>query len=214
MKKITVKKFVEEFDKLHSSLKGDYLKKNLKIVEYIPIETKHKMAERIVDYTTFRYREVVDENGNPTLERTNEVNKNSFVQYMLFCRTLISNYTNLEIVSENFYEEYDLLKHSGLLDLLVADADGNGSLIPSTEIVEFKTILKMKQEDLIFNNTTAHNYISNQISRVENLVSTVVSPSAKSLVSYLNGLDEKDSKRLVSKIDKILGKLDKVIKTK
>ena len=67
MKKITVKKFVEEFDKLHSSLKGDYLKKNLKIVEYIPIETKHKMAERIVDYTTFRYREVVDENGNPRM---------------------------------------------------------------------------------------------------------------------------------------------------
>ena len=214
MKKITVKKFVEEFDKLHSSLKGDYLKKNLKIVEYIPIETKHKMAERIADYTTFRYREVMDENGNAILERTNEVNRDSFVQYMLFCRTLISNYTNLEIESENFYEDYDLLKNSGLLDLLVANSGENGSLIPSTEITEFKTILKMKQEDLIFNNTATHNYISNQIGRIENLVSTVVSPSVKSLTTYLNGLDEKDSKRLVSKIDKILGKLDKNIKTK
>lgn len=212
MKKITVKKFVEEFDKLHVSLKGDYLEKNLKIVEYIPIETKHKMAERIADYTTFRYREVVDENGNTTLERTNEVNRDSFVQYMLFCRTLISNYTNLEIESENFYEDYDLLKNSGLLDLLVANSGENGSLIPSTEITEFKTILKMKQEDLIFNNTTAHNYISNQIGRIENLVSTVVSPSVKSLTTYLNGLDEKDSKRLASRIDKILAKLDKSIK--
>lgn len=207
MKKISVKKFVEEFNKIHNTLKHGYIEENLKIVEYIPIETKHKMAERIALYTTFVHREVVDENGNITLKRTQEINRDSFIKYMLYCRTLISNYTNLDIETENFYEEYDLLKSSGLLDLIMS------SYIPETEIAEFKIILKMKQEDLIFNNNSTHNYVSNQIGRIENLVSTVVNPTIESITSYLNNLDEKDSKRLVSRIDKILGKLDRLVKS-
>jgi soluble lytic murein transglycosylase len=149
----------------------------------------------------------VDENGNITLKRTQEINRDSFIKYMLYCRTLISNYTNLDIETENFYEEYDLLKSSGLLDLIMS------SFIPETEIAEFKIILKMKQEDLIFNNNSTHNYVSNQIGRIENLVSTVVNPTIESITSYLNNLDEKDSKRLVSRIDKILGKLDRLVKS-
>jgi hypothetical protein len=207
MKKISVKKFVEEFNKIHNTLKHGYIEENLKIVEYIPIETKHKMAERIALYTTFVHREVIDENGNITLKRTQEINRDSFIKYMLYCRTLISNYTNLDIETENFYEEYDLLKSSGLLDLIMS------SYIPETEIAEFKIILKMKQEDLIFNNNSTHNYVSNQIGRIENLVSTVVNPTIESITSYLNNLDEKDSKRLVSRIDKILGKLDRLVKS-
>lgn len=207
MKKISVKKFVEEFNKIHNTLKHGYIEENLKIVEYIPIETKHKMAEKIALYTTFVHREVVDENGNTTLKRTQEINRDSFIKYMLYCRTLISNYTNLDIETENFYEEYDLLKSSGLLDLIMS------SYIPETEIAEFKIILKMKQEDLIFNNNSTHNYVSNQIGRIENLVSTVVNPTIESITNYLNNLDEKDSKRLVSRIDKILGKLDRLVKS-
>lgn len=207
MKKISVKKFVEEFNKIHNTLKHGYIEENLNIVSYIPIEAKQKMAEKIALYTTFVHREVVDENGNITLKRTQEINRDSFIKYMLYCRTLISNYTNLDIETENFYEEYDLLKSSGLLDLIMS------SYIPETEIAEFKIILKMKQEDLIFNNNSTHNYVSNQIGRIENLVSTVVNPTIESITNYLNNLDEKDSKRLVSRIDKILGKLDRLVKS-
>ena len=190
----TVKQFCKEYSNRIDKLKEDYLKENLKITTYLPFIKKDVLAQNIVNATTYKFEDYTKEDGTSGRRRTNQIQVNSTAQMLLFYRVIIENYTDLEVETEGFYEEYDALNESGVLFELTADFEGHPSLIPAREISELRGMIKMKQEDEIFNRTEIHNYITEQIDRFSNLANVISKPIMDIISERLeNETDEESS---------------------
>ena len=187
---MTIKEFCKEYSNRTDKLKSDYLKENLKIITYIPFIKKDVLAQNIVNATTYKFDDYTNEDGTTRRRRTNQIQVNSTAQMILFYRVIIENYTDLEVETEGFYEEYDALNESGVLFELTADFEGHPSLIPASEINELRGMVKMKQEDEIFNTTEIHNYINNQVERFITLGETLLTPFVQEVTKKIDTFSE------------------------
>ena len=203
-----IKEFCKEYSNRIDKLKGDYLKENLKITTYLPFVKKDALAQNIVNATTYKFEDYTKEDGTTGRRRTNQIQVNSTTQMLLFYRVVIENYTDLEVETEGFYEEYDALNESGVLFELTADFEGHSSLIPASEISELRGMIDLKQRDIMTNQYEIHSYISNQIERITEVGSVVLKPVLDKLATELENMD--DSK--IEKLSKILEKGLKRIK--
>lgn len=197
---MTIKEFCREYSNRVDKLKGDYLKENLKITTYLPFIKKDALAQNIVNATTYRFENYTKEDGTTGRRKTNQIQINSTAQMLLFYRVIIENYTNLEVETEGFYEEYDVLNGSGVLFELTADFEGHPSLIPAREISELRGMVDLKQRDIMTNQYEIHAYISNQIERITEVGSVVLKPVLDKLATELESMD--DSK--IEKLSKVL----------
>ena len=196
----TVKQFCKEYSNRIDKLKGDYLKENLKITTYLPFIKKDALAQNIINATTYKFEDYTKEDGTTGRRRTNQIQVNSTAQMLLFYRVIIENYTDLEVETEGFYEEYDALNESGVLFELTADFDGHPSLIPAREISELRGMIDLKQRDIMTNQYEIHSYISNQIERITEVGSVVLKPVLDKLATELENMDD----RKIEKISKAL----------
>ena len=204
-----IKEFCENYkNRATNKLKEDYLKENLKITTYIPFIKKDALAQNIVNATTYKFEDYTNEDGTTGRRRTNQIQVNSTAQMLLFYRVIIENYTDLEVETEGFYEEYDALNESGVLFELTADFEGHPSLIPAKEISELRGMVDLKQRDIMTNQYEIHSYISNQIERITEVGSVVLKPVLDKLATELENMD--DSK--IEKLSKVLEKGLKRIK--
>ena len=168
--------FVERYNNMaNQQLKDRFIKEKVKITPYVSIIKKDTYAQLIVNRTMFE-QESYDDNGVTKYRKTDKIRVNSVAQYIQFCRAVIELYTDLEIDDGSFIKEYDALKSSGLLDILMVGSDKADPLIPMSELSEFKTILTMKQSDTQFNETTAQAFISKQIGRISDLANATLTP--------------------------------------
>lgn len=182
-----IKKIVEEYNKIATdNLKSKYLKDNLHVKTYIPYLTKVTIADKLARVTTLD-----KESGN--------VKVNSSANYLLFCRMIIEQYTDLQIEIEGFYEEYDLLNESGILDKIMQE-------IPEKEIGEFKMLCDFSQKDLMTNMHENHAFISSQVDRFGQLIGITLKPVLDKISEQLENMDEKDIEKPANKFDKILKK--------
>ena len=195
-KEMKIKEFCKEYSNRIDKLKGDYLKENLKITTYLPFIKKDALAQNIVNATTYKFEDYTKEDGTTGRRRTNQIQVNSTAQMLLFYRVIIENYTDLEVETEGFYEEYDALNESGVLFELTADFDGHPSLIPAKEISELRGMVDLKQRDIMTNQYEMHSYISNQIERITEVGSVVLKPVLDKLATELENMDD-------SKIEKL-----------
>ena len=201
----TVKQFCKEYSNRIDKLKGDYLKENLKITTYLPFIKKDALAQNIVNATTYKFEDYTKEDGTTGRRRTHQIQVNSTAQMLLFYRVIIENYTDLEVETEGFYEEYDVLNESGVLFELTADFEGHPSLIPANEISELRGMVDLKQRDIMTNQYEIHSYISNQIERITEVGSIVLNPVLDKLATELENMDD-------SKIEKLSKALDRGLK--
>ena len=172
-----IREFVEKYEAITTDrLKEDYIKDNLHIKTYLPFLKKDAIARVLVDRSTYKYENYTKEDGTIGSRKTDEIKVNSVAQYLLFCRVVIENYTDLEVETEGFFEEYDALKQSGLLDKLMVGSENVPPMIPISEISELHTLVDMKQKDEIFNRTEIHNYVTEQIERFSALVNVISKP--------------------------------------
>lgn len=176
MKNINIKDFVTEYMKRTSKLQEDYIKDNLQIVTYIPFIKKNALAQKLVDVTTYEFEDYIKENDAVGRRKTDKIKIDSTAQYLLFCRLVIENYTNLIIETEGFYEEYDLLKQSGLLDKLMVSTENRPSLIPMDEIAELRSLISMKQSDIMTNYCEPHNYVNSLAERFCDIINVLAKP--------------------------------------
>ena len=177
--------FVEKYNAIATDrLKEDYLKENLKITTYLPFLTKVTLADKLAKITTLD-------------KDTGNINVKSDVNYLLFCRMIIEQYTDLQVETEGFYEEYDLLNESGLLDKIM-------QMIPEKEIKEFKMICDMKKDDIIFNQSTPKAFINQQIERVSTILGVTLKPVLEKLATELENMDEEKIEKLSNKVEKLL----------
>ena len=203
-----IKEFCKEYSNRIDKLKGDYLKENLKITTYHPSIKKDALAQNIVNATTYKFEDYTKEDGTTGRRRTNQIQVNSTAQMLLFYRVIIENYTDLEVETEGFYEEYDALNESGVLFELTADFEGHPSFIPAREISELRGMIDLKQRDIMTNQYEIHSYISNQIERITEVGSIVLKPVLDKLATELENMDDEK----ITKLSKVLEKGFKRIK--
>ena len=202
-----IKEFCKEYSNRIDKLKGNYLKENLKITTYLPFIKKDALAQNIVNATTYKFEDYTKEDGTTGRRRTNQIQVNSTAQMLLFYRVIIENYTDLEVETEGFYEEYDALNESGVLFELTADFEGHSSLIPANEINELKGMIDLKQRDIMTNQYEIHSYISNQIERITEIGSIVLKPVLDKLATELENMDEKDIEKLSKALERGLKRI-------
>lgn len=189
-------KLVEKYNSYNNSTLKASLLKDIKITPYVSIIKKDAYAQLIVDRTTFD-QEAYDVNGETKYRKTDKIRVNSVAQYIQFCRAVIELYTDLEIEDGSFIKEYDALKSSGLLDILMVGSEQRSPLIPMSELSEFKTILSMKQSDIQFNETTAQAFISKQIERISDLANATLTP-------LINVVSKKLDEMSTENLDKVI----------
>ena len=186
--------FVEKYNNMETQqLKDRFVKDEVKITPYVSIIKKDAYAQLIVDKTTFE-QEAYDDNGVTKYRKTDKIKINSVARYIQFCRAVIELYTDLEIDEDDkgFIKGYDALKSSGLLDVLMV-----GSLIPMSELSEFKTILTMKQSDIQFNETTTQAFISKQIGRISDLANATLTPLVDVVNKKIDSLSNNELKKIL-----------------
>ena len=186
IKKITIKEFCTQYKSRVSQLQESYIKDNLVITPYVPFVRKDVLADKLVDISTYIFEDYEKEDGTVGRRKTDKIRVNSTVQYLLFCRLVIENYTNLTVETEGFFEEYDLLKQSGLLNKLMIGDDVEQSLIPMDEIAEFRTIVDMKQKDILFNKTEVHNYVDSLMERFSDVFNMLAKPIMDKVVEQMD----------------------------
>lgn len=199
MNKITVKEFVEGYNKCVDSLKNRYIQEKLSIISYLPVNIKDAIAIVITDRTMFEQKKYTDENGEIKFRKTDNIHVNSFVQYMLFVREVIEKYTNLICSDDtNFMADYDLLKSSGLLDKLMFGEIVNGKeippLIPINEISEIRTLIDMHKSDIMQNVYEPQAYISRQVERFGTLANLTIEPLIKAFADKIDSMEDNELK--------------------
>ena len=202
-----IKEFCKEYSNRIDKLKGDYLKENLKITTYLPFVKKDALAQNIVNATTYKFENYTKEDGTTGRRRTNQIQVNSTAQMLLFYRVIIENYTDLEVETEGFYEEYDALNESGVLFELTADFEGHPSLIPASEISELRGMVDLKQRDIMTNQYEIHSYISNQIERITEVGSVVLKPVLDKFATELENMDDEKITKLSKALEKGLKRI-------
>ena len=199
-----IKEFCKEYSNRIDKLKGDYLKENLKIITYLPFIKKDALAQNIVNATTYKFEDYTKEDETTGRRRTNQIQVNSTAQMLLFYRVIIENYTDLEVETEGFYEEYDALNESGVLFELTADFEGHPSLIPAKEISELRGMVDLKQRDIMTNQYEIHSYISNQIERVSTILGATLKPVLEKISGQIENVSEEDVEKFANKVEKLL----------
>ena len=187
---------VEKYNSYNNSTLKESLLKDIKITPYVSIIKKDAYAQLIVDRTTFE-QEAYDDNGETKYRKTDKIRVNSVAQYVQFCRAVIELYTDLEIEDGSFIKEYDALKSSGLLDILMVGSEQRDPLIPMSELSAFKTILTMKQSDTQFNETTTQAFISKQIGRISDLANATLTPLMDVVSKKLDEISKEDLDKFV-----------------
>ena len=207
IKKITIKEFVTQYNNRIPQMQESYLKDNLVITSYVPFIRKDVLAQKLVNISTYKYEDYTEEDGNVSRRKTDTIEVNSTVQYLLFCRLIIENYTNLIVETEGFFEEYDLLKQSGLLDKLMVGDENNLPLIPISEISEMRTIVDMKQKDIFTNYANPQSYISSQVTRFGELTGVVLKPIFEKIIDKFENMTDEDMDKMDKKLDKVFKRI-------
>ena len=180
-----IKNFVESYSNFATqNLKDDYLKDNLEITTYVPFVKKVTYAASLAQNT------MIDKD-------TGDVRVSSESNYLFFVRSIIELYTDLEIENKAFYDEYDLLNESGLLDKIM-------QMIPEKEIKEFKMIVDMKKDDIIFNQSTPKAFINQQIERVSTILGVTLKPVLEKISEQIENMSEEDVEKFTNKFEKLL----------
>lgn len=186
IKKIGIKQFCKEYRNRVTHMQDSYIKENLVIIPYIPFIKKDALADKLVDVSTYVFEDYKKEDGTIGRRKTDKIKVNSTAQYLLFCRLVIENYTNLTVETEGFYEDYDALKECGLLDKLMVSTETRPSLIPMDEIVELRALIDMKTKDEIFNKTEIHNYVNSLVERFGDIIDVLAKPIMDKVMEQIN----------------------------
>ena len=177
----------------------------MNIKTYLPILNKITIAERIADVVCFEYEKYITESGEEKSRSTMNVQVNTPVQYLLICRAIVENYTDLEIEDTSFYKEFDALQENGIMDKILCT-------IPNDELKNFEAIVNMKREDILYNHGTVKEFISDKVERIAMISSTVLKPAMEKIATELQNMDDDKIMKLSDRFSKVMEKVMKKAK--
>ena len=177
---MTVKEFVEKYNKDESALK------NCVTCKYLSYVKKCNLCERIIKATYYR----TNEDGTKTLH------VDSVSKHMLFKLSVVDTYTKIDVDFNHAVAEYDLLKENYIFDIIEG-------FIGEVELSELKHVLDMTEKDVISNEYEPHAFISNQVERFGGLLGLSLSPALEKLVSVIENLDTDKIVKAFETVDKV-----------
>lgn len=168
-KKITVTKFIAQYNKLEGKAKEVYLKDSL-IKTYMNYLDKVTIAQTII-----------------TLSCVNQKNKkveiNSAKRYVLSIMFLINSYTNISVDFDKLYTDFDALNKNGLIERFMNNSIGF-EIIPTKELTEFQMILDMTMNDFMTNKYESHNFF---VELVE-IIASALNGKIDSMIPFLENI--------------------------
>lgn len=175
-KKYTVKKFVEEYDKLTTEVhRKSYIDK-IKILPYLSYALKQISANKIIKTTS------TDENGN--------INVRSAMRKIFYVYTIIETYTDIKMSAKNVLDEYDLLNERGIIKEIF-------KRIPDDEIEEFKTILDMEFNDFMTNYYEPHAFAERNIAKIINGIKDII-PKVQPILDKVKDMNKEELANLIN----------------
>ena len=171
MKDITVQKFINTYIKKESDQeKQDYIKSMVKI-EYMPINTKMTLAEKIIENAYWK-----------DIEKKDIINVSSPVRHVLHVYTIINNYTYVHMDNKTMAEDYDSLNMKGLaVELIKAIGE---------DVAEFTAIEEMTAQDFMTNNYGTKAFIQSQVTRVNDVLKEVGTTLAPVFVEAMKDMSK------------------------
>lgn len=124
--------------------KADYLKKNIKIRQYVPY------AEKVNELRGLVIASHIRDDG--------EIIMNSPKQYLCNMLAIMILYTDLEVNKDNWTEEYDMLREARLMDPIL-------DMIPGDDLQEFDILRKMILDDFLDNEASARSWINRLVQK-------------------------------------------------
>lgn len=181
MKDITVQEFINAYIKKESDQeKQDYIKSMVKI-EYMPINTKMTLAEKIIENAYWK-----------DIEKKDIINVSSPVRHVLHVYTIINNYTYVHMDNKTMAEDYDSLNMKGLaVELIKAIGE---------DVAEFTAIEEMTAQDFMTNNYGTKAFIQSQVTRVNDVLKEVGTTLAPVFVEAMKDMSKEDIVNFVKAI--------------
>lgn len=178
-KKIRVCDFVAKYVKCASDNLKKQMIKDAVPKKYVPLLQKTAISRAIVA------KSMVTKDGI--------YQKNSVSLYLNYIMGMLMIYCpSLELSPDLNFENYDLLKSSGLIEKIM-DEIGD-------DLAEYTTVYNMEVDDIIANQLSVQSFIGDQVTRA----TTIFSGICKSGLDTLSSLDE-------DKVEKILDVVKKAI---
>ena len=175
--KMTVSDFIKIYDEDMSKNKIA-AKSSLTIKPYISYSEKVNTMNALV--TTVNMNEDI-------------VQVNSPVEYVLYVKTIINMYTNINVSTDNGFDDFDALNSRGLIEFIF-------NLIPEKEIKEFDRVLEMCRNDLMMNNYEIHSFINNLYYRIKSDSTAITIPLIELINEAKQKLGEIDADELAKAI--------------
>ena len=100
----------------------------------------------------------------------------------------------MEIDKEHFDTDYDALKTSGLLNILMG---GENSIIPEEEIAELRTIIEMKKNDLLTTESSIDVFVKRQVDRFKDLGESTLTPLVDAVSKKLDSSSDDDLRKIL-----------------
>lgn len=186
MEKITIKEFVEKYKSyVNQTMAENYIRDNLYVKQYVPFVEKDTYAQSLAEVSSYKYE--INDKGER--ERTDILQMNSSFYYLFMTKYIILAYTNLQ-TSDEFLDDYDMLRESGLLQVIM-------SKIPEVELKEFKMLCDMKRDDLIANYTNPQAYVGRQIDNFSKVANAVIEPLLNTIVKKIDEFDKNDIDKII-----------------
>ena len=131
-----VNELVEGYKKVGD--KDGYLKRHIKVKEYVPFIEKATQAEALAKITTLK---------------DGRVNVNTPARFYLTYLRMIAMWTDVQIDFSDGVAQFDLLDENGLVDKIVLE------MIPERERDMFSSLIDMSSNDLMTNRYDVHAYV-------------------------------------------------------
>lgn len=189
---MTVKEFVDGYNKTSINLRDRYIKEKLEVKDYVGFKDKYELADRIINITLYEKDKEGRDTGN--------IRVNSVLRYLLSILSVIDKYTNIDVDFSDIFNEYDLLDKNDLIELFV----GNNGLIPDKEYSEFQILLTMKLDDELQNNLSTKAFVQHQVERFSDLSSTAFKPVLDKIAESINNVDENSIEKFFKDISRFI----------
>ena len=166
---MTVQDFVNKYQKAKDAEKAKILKE-IEIKTYIPFAEKVVHSEAVLSQSVKRVNNVLQ--------------LQSARRFLVFVTSIVKLYTNLEVNKEKPHEDYDLLRESGLIDL-IREKIGD-------DLEEFTTVFNMTWDDMVYNENNWRMFVASQLnSFIDNVEQRMADENFWKQINQLNILKTK-----------------------
>lgn len=180
-----IKDFINDFNKLKTDEDRETFVKQIVTTNYVPFVEKADACFKIINDCWYKRDELTERR---------KLFISSPATYVLFNMVVINKYTDLEVDFKNTVAQYDLLNEKNYLGMILAH-------IPENELVEFRRILDMTQQDVLQNEYYAPTYISNNIETISMAIGATITPAIEEFGKIINDLDDDKVKGILNTVE-------------